>query len=215
MLNTFIFLIFIFLGENLCFSIKHNKPLRGGNNSLNTSSHKSNKLSKLKTSILTLSSVISISLLSSGTVYAACSADINMNNNKILNLGTPTIATNAANKGYVDENLFVKNTFTEVSLPTSNTFSANITLDGTGLYTLHDTNANNAWNNFIFNLGGNNGQTFILAPETLTDSFKPVKSCVATDVKDLGILLCFVNNTTIKLLSSRSNSNFRIKKLNL
>jgi hypothetical protein len=45
---------------------------------------------------------IATSAMMSGSVFAACSADIDMDGNKIIGLATPTVALGAANKGYVD-----------------------------------------------------------------------------------------------------------------
>ncbi len=47
-------------------------------------------------------SVITVMALSVGA-YATCANDVDMGNNKITNVGTPTATTDAANKGYVDD----------------------------------------------------------------------------------------------------------------
>jgi hypothetical protein len=46
--------------------------------------------------------VIATSAMMSSSVFAACSADIDMGGQKITNMATPTVALGAANKGYVD-----------------------------------------------------------------------------------------------------------------
>jgi hypothetical protein len=38
------------------------------------------------------------------TLYAACTADVDMGSNKITNLGEPSVSSDAATKGYVDAN---------------------------------------------------------------------------------------------------------------
>lgn len=55
-----------------------------------------------ETTMKKIISAIALSVATTTSVFAACSADIDMNNNKILNLGTPTASNEAANKGYVD-----------------------------------------------------------------------------------------------------------------
>jgi hypothetical protein len=62
--------------------------------------------------------VIATSAMMSGSVFAACSADIDMNSNKITNLGTPTVSTDAVNKGYVDSKYAYYNSVTD-SIPST------------------------------------------------------------------------------------------------
>ena len=66
---------------------------------------------------LTKIALISVALLSALNVntYAACSADLNMGNNKISSLGTPSADADAATKLYVDTEVSAGTTKSEVS----------------------------------------------------------------------------------------------------
>jgi uncharacterized protein (TIGR02145 family) len=59
----------------------------------------------MKNTIKKTALAISVSALMSGSVFAACSADIDMGSKKITNMATPTAALGAANKGYVDNKI--------------------------------------------------------------------------------------------------------------
>jgi hypothetical protein len=71
----------------------------------------------MKKLLLTLAS---LALLST-SLYAGCTADVDMDGNRIMKLGAPTTGTDAVNRDYVDTRILMEKTGSPITLDTDET----------------------------------------------------------------------------------------------